>query len=416
MAIRKIIISNFKSFDHLDIDLDNFNILIGANASGKSNFITIFKFLRDMANYGLEDAISMQGGIGYLRNMNIGSAKNFSLEIISDETRPWLVQHLKWGFNLAIKNHGIDYKLDLGFKKKGLGFYIAEDILKFKCSFVKLRRKNQDLKDGENLGEGEIIFKNIKGRIEYDLSPKELPLTKEQIFPRMDLKEKLSPKSLLIESPYFFYPYRIQSLNSISINDFDPKLPKRAIPITGRAELEEDGSNLAVAIKNIIQDKEQYRKFSNFVRDLLPFVAEIDIEKFADKSLLVKLQEIYFKKQYMPASFISDGTLNIVSLILALFFDRKRTVIIEEPERNIHPYLISKVMEMMKDASRRKQIIATTHNAEIVRNAELQSILLISRNKSGFSSISRPSMKEEVKKFLENEIGIHDLFIQDLLK
>jgi predicted ATPase len=91
-------------------------------------------------------------------------------------------------------------------------------------------------------------------------------------------------------------------------------------------------------------------------------------------------------------------------------------VIIEEPERNIHPYLISKVMEMMKDASRRKQIIATTHNAEIVRNAELQSILLISRNKSGFSSISRPSMKEEVKKFLENEIGIHDLFIQDLLK
>jgi predicted ATPase len=89
--------------------------------------------------------------------------------------------------------------------------------------------------------------------------------------------------------------------------------------------------------------------------------------------------------------------------------------IIEEPERNIHPYLISRVVEMMKEASQKKQIIVTTHNPEIIRHADLESILLISRDKEGFSTISRPSEKEEVKTFLDNEIGIEELYIQDLL-
>lgn len=39
MAIKKIRISNFKSFTDLEIEFGKFNVLIGANASGKSNFI-----------------------------------------------------------------------------------------------------------------------------------------------------------------------------------------------------------------------------------------------------------------------------------------------------------------------------------------------------------------------------------------
>jgi predicted ATPase len=90
-------------------------------------------------------------------------------------------------------------------------------------------------------------------------------------------------------------------------------------------------------------------------------------------------------------------------------------VIIEEPERNIHPYLISKVVNMMKDASKKKQIVITTHNPEILKHADLNDILLISRDKDGFSTISRPIEKEEIKKFLENEIGIEELYVQNLL-
>lgn len=67
-TISKIRVSNFRSFGDLEVELGNFNVVIGANASGKSNFVQIFRFLRDVAIYGLEDAISLQGGAEYLCN------------------------------------------------------------------------------------------------------------------------------------------------------------------------------------------------------------------------------------------------------------------------------------------------------------------------------------------------------------
>ncbi|WP_443146893.1 AAA family ATPase [Petrotoga sp. 8T1HF07.NaAc.6.1] len=95
---------------------------------------------------------------------------------------------------------------------------------------------------------------------------------------------------------------------------------------------------------------------------------------------------------------------------------KKLLTIIEEPERNIHPSLISGVVLMLKEASQKKQIIVTTHNPEMVRHTDLESILLISRDKEGFSNISRPVEKKEVKTFLKNEIGIEELYVQDLLE
>jgi len=51
----------FKSFEELDIELESFNVLIGANASGKSNFVYNLKFLNDVVKSGSDNAISMQG-------------------------------------------------------------------------------------------------------------------------------------------------------------------------------------------------------------------------------------------------------------------------------------------------------------------------------------------------------------------
>jgi predicted ATPase len=167
-------------------------------------------------------------------------------------------------------------------------------------------------------------------------------------------------------------------------------------------------------LKKILADKKNREQFLYLMRNLLPFINKMDVEKFADKSLLVKLQEAYYK-EYLPATLISDGTINLTALILALYFEEKPLIIIEEPERNIHPHLISKVVEMMKEASENKQIIVTTHNPEVVRYAGLENLLLIYRDKEGFSHISRPADKIEVKTFLEQEIGIEELYVENLL-
>jgi predicted ATPase len=72
-------------------------------------------------------------------------------------------------------------------------------------------------------------------------------------------------------------------------------------------------------------------------------------------------------------------------------------------------------MAMMKEAAEKKQVMVTTHSTEVVKYATLDDILLISRDSEGYPVISRPGDKEEVKAFLENEIGIEELYVQNLL-
>lgn len=419
MLIRKIRISNFKSFKNLEVDLGSFSVLIGANASGKSNFIQIFKFIRDITIHGLDNAISMQGGIEYLRNINIGSSENLSLEIISNVEYGRAIGRIKRREPLAMKVYETIYSFALKFKRKGLGYEIAKDELTQKFDIVELNLKKKALKERKKLGSGEITISNVKGRIKTEnlIIQEDLNLKEEDIFPRFLKAERLAPRSLFLEArPFIIFPRFPPIFISISIYDFDPKLPKKASPITGKAEIEEDGSNLAIVLKNIIENKDKKTKLSNLVKELLPFVDDLSVEKFADKSLLFKLKEIYSRNQYLPASLISDGTISMTALIVALYFDNKELTIIEEPERNIHPYLISKVINMMKEASETKQIIVTTHNPEIVKYAGLENLLLISRDKDGFSIISKPYENEAVRTFLKNELGIEELYIQNLLK
>ncbi|KUK14756.1 MAG: SMC domain protein [Petrotoga mobilis] len=418
MAIKRIRVRNFKSFKDLEVELGKFNVLIGANASGKSNFIRIFEFLRDIVKHGLDNAISMQGGSEYLRNISIGSSEDFSLEVVSDRKFTRRIRTREKEL-LAMKTYETIYKFTINFNKTGSEFKILEDKITQKCKFVRLEGKKEELQEKEELGEGEILFSNVEGELKVDIKlPAELPITKDDIFPRILREEKIPPKTLLIELPLFpfIFPPLEGIFGDVSIYDFDPKLFKKAVPITGKMELEENGENLAIVLKNILEDKEKERKLSNLVRDLLPFVNKLDIEKFADKSLLFKLEEIYAQKQYLPSPLISDGTINITALVIALYFEKKLLTIIEEPERNIHPSLISGVVQMLKEASQKKQIIVTTHNPEMVRHTDLESILLISRDKEGFSNISRPFEKEEVKTFLKNDIGIEELYVQDLLE
>ncbi len=79
MPITCISVTNFKSFREMSFHPDSFTILIGSNASGKSNLIQVFIFLRDIAKYGIGNAISLQGGVDYLRNTVIGPAEECHL-------------------------------------------------------------------------------------------------------------------------------------------------------------------------------------------------------------------------------------------------------------------------------------------------------------------------------------------------
>ena len=201
----------------------------------------------------------------------------------------------------------------------------------------------------------------------------------------------------------------------MAIYDFDSKLSQKAASITGITELEEDASNLSLVLKTILTNAEQKRKFINLLNYLLPFVDDFDVMKQTDKSLLFALRESRYSSTYLPAFLLSDGTVNLTALIIALYFADNPLLILEEPERTIHPSLIAKMVELFREISADKQIIITTHNPEIVRHAPIENLMLISRDKQGFSQILRPAESESVQIFMQNEIGIQDLYVQNLL-
>lgn len=417
MAIKRVMVRNFRSFRELAVDLANFNVIIGSNASGKSNFIRIFEFLRDIQRYGLDNAVSIQGGVEYLRNVVIGRGEELSIEVEADVRRE---EMYVFGLGrhedelLAVRPRNVTYGLSLAFRKRGLGYDVSKEMLNQLVDFVKLGPKEpKSLDELESVGKGTIVVTNTRGNISVDVRvDSTVPIDKDQLKSRYIIPRKLPPNAVYLGTRSYMVP---EVFRDIAIYDFDPKLPKRAVQVSGKVDLEENGSNLSLVLDRIVGEKESRRKFSNLIKDLLPYVVDVDVTKLTDKSMLFRMKETYSGPSYIPGSAVSDGTINVAALVIALYFQRDSLTIIEEPERDIHPHLVAKISGMMKDAARNKQILVTTHNPEFVRHSPLDSLLLVFRDQSGFTQVMKPAQQASLKTFLSDEMGIADLYVQNLL-
>jgi len=420
MPIQRIHVENFKSFSELDIELSQFHVLIGSNAAGKSNFISIFKFLRDITKHGIINAIAMQGGSEYLQNTNIGSSRDLAIRVVYQPDQKVEIleqQQCKETPLLAIRSCQSSYEFALRFDGPGDGFSITRDRLSIGCEVMSCDHIDEHRDDTEKIGRGEIQVTNEAGKLTYTVDlPKGFPITEQELIPFYFRGKELPGKTLLLETPYAYpLPHIEKFFDRIAVYDIDPKLLKKGVAITGKRDLEEDAGNLALVLKNIIGDPEKKRKFSNLLRDVLPFVEDFSVKKFMDISLVLTLRERYAKNHDLPSTSLSDGTMTIFALIIVLYFEDKPFIIIEEPVTHIHPFLVGRVITMMKESSRSRQIMITTHSTEVVKHASIEDLLLVSRDTEGFSVVSRPADKEEVRTFLENEIGIEELYIQNLL-
>ena len=108
--------------------------------------------------------------------------------------------------------------------------------------------------------------------------------------------------------------------------------------------------------------------------------------------------------------------MSIIALIIALYFEEKsKIIILEEPERNIHPKLLKILLESAEDVSKEKQIIITTHNPEFLKHAKPDDVRLVSRDNDGNTIVTEPANSVAVRAFMENDLGLDDLFLQDKL-
>jgi len=418
MNIQTVHVSNFKSFSDETIHFDKINVLIGANASGKSNVIAIFRFLTNIMNYGIDNAISMLGGMEYLLNANIGKRKplNMSFSIFFSDEK-WF-RALDKKRTAIIRLDELQYEFELTPHKRGDGYKITHDSLQLIFSSVSKKEDDLPINDKYIVS----LCKDKKGTVHSSLDCENLAiLTDEQqrnlcySFFLPYINENDNRKELLIHDAGILLPPAFQRNNFLKIFDFDPNLMKQSAHLRSLNRLEENGSNIAIILQQILKNKATGKRLISLMKDCFPFFEDIEIENNFDQSITYKIKETYSPQKFY-SNFLSDGTVSMLALIIALYFtDGSKIVILEEPERNLHPQLMKKLVELAADASAEKQIIITTHTPEIIKYTERKNLLLAHRSNVGFTSIEKPDENEHIQAFLKNDIGIDELFIQNLL-
>ena len=128
MAITKLTVENFKSFDKLEVELRPFNIVVGSNASGKSTFLDVFRFLRDIAEDSLESAIGIRGGGEMLRNFNLDENQVLRICVETDDAQR-LVLSVQQDSAIVTEINRTAYEFSIRYDKSDSGYQVLKDSL-----------------------------------------------------------------------------------------------------------------------------------------------------------------------------------------------------------------------------------------------------------------------------------------------
>ena len=415
LKLKRISVKNFKSFSNIDVYLRDLNLIIGANAGGKSNFIQILKFYSDAINYVLENAISLQGGSQYIRNNKL--KENNTSEFIFEFNFSKKVYRRNSNLKNIIKIKSLSNQFILNFNKRGDGFSVLSEVITI--NFEEFANENNEGFTEQKIKEFSVNLERSKNKKSIKtkfIGVEDKEYLIEELIPPIEIIESLLNKDeLMVKYLILLIGIRGFLSQSFAVFDFDPKVLKKSSSVSAKYNLEEDGSNLSICLNTVLKSQLNKRIFVDQLQDMLPFISGILTEKTLDKTMLFKIKEGYSNSKYIPASLMSDGTVNIVAMILALYFDDRDFIVFEEPERNIHPGLLDKLLNKFYEMNSKKQIIITTHNPEIIKHVKKDDIIFIKRNLHGFSEVKRIEELEHIQNFLDEEIGIDELYIDDIL-
>jgi len=425
VRIKGVKLENYKSFKEASVDIGDFAVIVGANASGKSNFLGALRFLRDASLYGFSDAISLQGGVEFLGNLYSEDPTTLEYEFDVDDSLTYFSRNTSFATsknrNLRIVPTSLRYVVTIEHDKTNTQVSQAAII---SYGFVEYVGKSSKIvgvstlrithnRNGITVKHGEVPS-DIKDR--FGVSPKKI---EEYFSPYLGLSPEIRKKffetreavPIVDRSSYIING---ADFSQLSFFDFDPRLAKQSSKFAGKKELEEDGSNFNVAMNYVLEEEKNKKRFVNLLADFLPFITNFNVDQSLDRSMLSVFSESEDGRNDFPSYAMSDGTMYLACLVLGVSFSTKPLMVIEEPEKYIHPSLAVKVIDYLKSASSQKQIIITSHSPQIVKYAGIENVMVVARKEKG-SKLMRAMEIPHVEKYLENEVGLDQIFSDNLL-
>jgi len=137
--------------------------------------------------------------------------------------------------------------------------------------------------------------------------------------------------------------------------------PRDASPIDGKADfLEEDAGNLTTVLNRMMLVPQIKDQVLSYLQRFYAPATDVRFE-VQGKVLIARVEE--WRRFSTTTYRLSDGTLRWLCLLTILLNpDPPPLICIEEPELGLHPDAISSLAELLRIASGRTQVIATTHS------------------------------------------------------
>ncbi len=419
--ITKIEATNYRSLRKISQSLNPFQILVGANATGKTTFLDVVSFMSDIVNHGIDSAIRDRAN-DYTDLTFAQNGGNIELAIELSIPKQ-LILKLKENDDMQY----VRYELCIGIIKEKEEYAIIDEnlyLLKSENPFIKKTRTefpeiqleyNSILLKTENKSSKKVLTKRLNGNDNY--YPEIYKKTSGGWIPSFKLGHK---KSALGNLPaddgkfpvsVWLKETLVQDVQILMLNSL--KIRQASAPNQGKKFLA-DGSNLSWMID--ILKNEHGKKFKRWISHLqtaLPDIVDIEvIERADDKHKYIKVD--YGNGIKVPSWLISDGTLRLLALtLLAYLPDFKGIYLIEEPENGIHPKAVETLYQSLSSVYD-AQILIATHSPVFLSIAETKDILCFAKTEAGTTDIVRGDEHPKLKDW-KGDLNISILFASGVL-
>lgn len=336
MRITRLHLQNFLSYRDATLELGDLTALVGTNASGKSNAVSALRLLGDIPQYGLQAALGRRGGFDNLRHRGDRGQVDPTIEV---------------EFKTDLESGISRYELQLA-SLPGGGYRVQAE------------------KGDAPLGTNAVSFfrgvttLTVKGLLDDGGSS-----------PRALWPVPESQSALPVVSSVWGLPVWTV-LSSLRFVDIEPARVRELQDETPADHFEPDGSNVAICFERLGDSARS--EVVDQLSSLVPAVVHVEPRHLDDKVTLRFHLKLEGKVQELSARQMSDGTLRILGILVALAHPpRPSLVVIEEPETAIHLGALRSLVEILSAYRHDFPILITTHSADILDSMSLEDLRVV---------------------------------------
>jgi len=366
---------NFLSFRKVDIALGMFNVFIGRNASGKSNFVKLLRFIGLLAHQG-GDVNKAMVELGY----NLARGKKVS-DIAYGRREKSIAIELQFKLNETDYRYSIIVDAYEG--------YISSEILR--ADGIILVERTDPTK---------YRYITDKSLSQYSACSREgLALAYASSHEDCDKRVRTVQSYLSSWAFYNFNPSVMRDVSSIGLSE----------------SLSYDGRNLPQVLHTLLTTKRRvFQKVEELLKMVVPEMEELLTPPIGSNEVKIAAREKGFEEPFDPEQ-ISDGTLRLLAFITALALPNP-LVGFEEPENCVHPDLLSSLVELIRVSG--KQVIMTTHSPYLLNYVKPEEVYLMAKVR-GATVVKHLASHEEidiVKKYLELGGSLGEAWISGIIR